>query len=504
MKLSLRFFYTIIALSYPDAVLKLEAKGMPAFSSHGIITDNMNPVGGVLYIDLLPEVEKPPAAGISAVTTRRREGLFDGCNLIVVPDGVSLADIAQLVANTFMRYLEWADSIYEAIAQNADLQTIVDLTATVINNPIYIADASFKMLADWGGVFGEINPTWRYQEKYRYLPYNVMLNLAESGELDRLRKRDGAWLVEHSAGFEALPYISKAIRKDGVFYGNFFIIGLYSRLNDCDIELADYLGTVLSTAFRGNLNYLETSALFHNHFLEDVIEGTLIDERILVDQLRILGWTLKGDYVVALFDTTQDSEGVRQHIMAMLTSKFVAQCLAYHGRSFAIINDYLIRKSQVLEYLRHLAKSYNRNVAVSERFIDFTDGSKFFRQADFALSQAGRRGMRGSLLMYDDVFLDHLDSVVGEAIPVFVPAVLLKEHDEKHNTEYCQTLLTWLANDRNIVRAAEKLYVHRNTLGNRLSRIEDITGVDLDDFDVRTRMQLSLYHLARVPAKNEP
>lgn len=95
--------------------------------------------------------------------------------------------------------------------------------------------------------------------------------------------------------------------------------------------------------------------------------------------------------------------------------------------------------------------------------------------------------------------MDHLDSVVEEAFPVYVPAVLLKEHDEKHHTEYCRTLLVWLVNDRSIVRTAEELYLHRNTLSNRLSRIDEIINVDLDDFSTRVRMQLSLYRLDHDP-----
>ena len=122
-----------------------------------------------------------------------------------------------------------------------DLQAIIDLTAPILKNPIYFADTSFKMLASWGGELNEVSATWRYQEKYpRYQPYLVMQNLIDSGELKKIFNTPQAWLVEDSAGFPQLPFISKTISKEGIHYGNFFIIKFYNQLDACDLEIADY------------------------------------------------------------------------------------------------------------------------------------------------------------------------------------------------------------------------------------------------------------------------
>lgn len=502
MKLSLRFFYTKILDLHPEATIHVEGGKMPTFSSLGVITSGMTAASEVVYIDLLPPYEESvhreePAAGISVITTQSRSPRFIGCNLITLPDSADLAEIVQLVSTTLMRYLGWADSIYEAIAKNMDLQTIIDLTAPILENPIYIADSSFKMLAMWGGEFGEVNPTWRYQERYLYLPHDVMQNISESGELKRLHETPKAWLVEKSKGFTALPYISKAIRKDGVHYGNFFIIAFYSQLTDCDLELADYLGMVLSTALQGNLNYLETSTLYHNHFLEDVIEGTLTDERIVNDQLKALRWKMQGGYMVAVFNTTEDNDGIRQHMMAYITSEFAAECFAYQGSTVVIFNESPKRHRAITKQLNNLAKNFNRTAAVSERFVYFSHIDKYYNQARFALDIADALDARGSVLEYSKVFLSHLSEVTGGAIPTFAPAAALYEHDRAQGTEYCRTLLTWLINDRNTIHAAEELYVHRNTLKNRLERIKGLVEVDLDDFRVRIRMQLSLCDLRR-------
>lgn len=494
MQLSMRFFYTKIAETVPGANLLL-AGTMPAFSSSGIVTPGTTVSSDIIYIDLLPYDPRQLPAHASLVTTETRSDLFERCNMIVLPDGADLAAVADLISETFTHYFGWADKIYAAIAENRDLQTIIDLTAPIIDNPIYIADSSFKMLASWGGEFGEMNPTWRYQQKYRYLPYQVMQNLIDAGEVKRLYDTPEAWLVTNSSGFESLPFISKAIRRNGVHYGNFFIIALNRHLCACDIEIADYLGDVLSTALVGNLNYLQTSRFYHEHFLGDIVEGTLTNRQLISDQLKALGWELEGDYVLALFDTSQDNDAIRHHMMAFLTTGLDGKCLSYHGDVLAIMNRCGQRMSRIEARIGQVARDFNRTAAMSERFVDFAELGSHYQQARFALAEKSGPENAGRLFFYRDAFLDHLVTKLKDDLPIFAPVFLLRRHDESQGTEYCHTLYVWLVHERNTVHAAEALFIHRNTLKNRLERIQEIIAVDTDDIRVRLRLLLSLYEV---------
>jgi hypothetical protein len=491
----MRFFQTKIAERFPDATLTLASPRMPTFSASGILTPDMTPSEKIIYIDLLPCPKRDLPAHVSIITTEARADLYEHCNLIVLPDGTDLTIVVNLMSETFRRYFGWADAVHEAITQNQGLQVIVDLTASIVNNPLYIADSSFKMLASWSGEFAEVNPTWRYQQEYRYLPYQVMQALIDSGELDLIYNTPEAWLDDHSVGFPSLPFISKAIRKDGIHYGNLFIIALYNHLDHCDLEIADCLGTMFSSALCGNRNYLETSIFYHAHFLEDIIEGTLTDRQLMNDQLKTLHWGLEGDYLLALFDTSQDNDAIRHHMMALLSTDLNAQCLSYHGNVLAIFNGYRNHMDEISSRLRLVARDFSRKVATSERFIDFPQIGKYYLQVRFSLDIERSSNAAGRILSYHEVFLDHLVSELDSTIPVFASITLLERHDEEHGTEYCHTLHVWLAHERNTVKAASELYVHRNTLKNRLGHIQDIIGVDTDDFWVRERLLLSLHTL---------
>lgn len=73
----------------------------------------------------------------------------------------------------------------------------------------------------------------------------------------------------------------------------------------------------------------------------------------------------------------------------------------------------------------------------------------------------------------------------------------LLDYDRANNAELIRTLDALFAARGSPKEAASLLHVHRNTVLYRLDRVREITGYDLDDANVRLRLQLALHvHLA--------
>jgi DNA-binding PucR family transcriptional regulator len=72
-------------------------------------------------------------------------------------------------------------------------------------------------------------------------------------------------------------------------------------------------------------------------------------------------------------------------------------------------------------------------------------------------------------------------------------------YDQEHNTALLATLEEFLLRRGNISATSEALYIHPNTLRQRLRRISDLTGIDLgrDDWLV-VEVALKLLKLQRV------
>lgn len=63
------------------------------------------------------------------------------------------------------------------------------------------------------------------------------------------------------------------------------------------------------------------------------------------------------------------------------------------------------------------------------------------------------------------------------------------------NTEYYKTLYALIFHKYNTSHAANALFIHRTTLISRLTKIFEISNIDLDDYDTRLYLMISFYIL---------
>ena len=66
-----------------------------------------------------------------------------------------------------------------------------------------------------------------------------------------------------------------------------------------------------------------------------------------------------------------------------------------------------------------------------------------------------------------------------------------------------RTLEAYFERHGNLKKTANALYIHRNTLLYRLERIQDITGLDLNNPETRLALQLTL-RIHKMLGNNQP
>ena len=68
----------------------------------------------------------------------------------------------------------------------------------------------------------------------------------------------------------------------------------------------------------------------------------------------------------------------------------------------------------------------------------------------------------------------------------------LVEHDRERRSDLVRTLRAYFAAGANASEAADRMFLHRNSILYRLARIQDLTGLDLKDPGVALALQLGL------------
>ena len=68
----------------------------------------------------------------------------------------------------------------------------------------------------------------------------------------------------------------------------------------------------------------------------------------------------------------------------------------------------------------------------------------------------------------------------------------LVEHDRERRSDLVRTLRAYFAAGANASEAADRMFLHRNSMLYRLERIQKLTGLDLKDPDASLALRLGL------------
>jgi purine catabolism regulator len=124
-----------------------------------------------------------------------------------------------------------------------------------------------------------------------------------------------------------------------------------------------------------------------------------------------------------------------------------------------------------------------------------TDWPEVYQQAVQA-KQLGRRLGLGHLVEFSSLGIYQLLGQL-EDVPVartFAEQIIgpLADYDQQHRSALVETMNAYFNHHGNISQTAESLFIHRNTLLYRLDRIQELTGQDLEQADMRLAFHLAL------------
>ncbi len=146
--------------------------------------------------------------------------------------------------------------------------------------------------------------------------------------------------------------------------------------------------------------------------------------------------------------------------------------------------------------LAQFARDALVKIGISRQFSSSVQLEAARMQSMAALAQGNIDDPMFWLYRFDDYALNWLMRCGRGSYPpeYFCHSAILEllRYDEEHGSELVHTLSEFIESRYNATAAAQKLFVARSTLLNRLDRIVELVQIDLDDFDERMYLALSL------------
>ena len=197
-------------------------------------------------------------------------------------------------------------------------------------------------------------------------------------------------------------------------------------------------------------------------------------------------------------------EETLSHLQAFVAS-YAGICVARtaEGRYMAIgLSFQNPEKEAALTYdlqiqLTFLSEDAGLNIyAACDRFFSMDELSEAYSHCLNCLTLLDQVNARRGVCCYDDyAFIRMFSSCYSKERSFCQENTVLRkllEKDRSDQTHLVQTLRVFLAENCNITHAAERLFIHRHTMMNRIQMIRDLTGVNLDDYYQRIYLSISL------------
>jgi purine catabolism regulator len=302
-------------------------------------------------------------------------------------------------------------------------------------------------------------------------------------------------------------------------YGAILVAGDAAGLGPDRLEAIEYAATVAALRQVQTRAVAEADRRFQAVCLEELVTGHVADRTVLMERAAAFAWDLVTPRAVLLADVEAiggrpfsalagtAEEGAVRHRLAEAARRSLGAGAIVWERSdeiAALVGAGTAGLPEIGEALQAEAARHVPGIVVSVGIgrlaADPLELHRSFAEARRALSIGRWARGPGEVSAFDRLGLDRLlVSVPSSDAEAFCSDELgrLEAYDARHGTALVATLATFLAT-RNAALAARRLYLHYNTLKNRLARIEEIIGPYLDDPDRCLGLALAL-RLRRLP-----
>ncbi len=407
-------------------------------------------------------------------------------NCIVLEMGTVAA-----VYNALAQVKNYLDTFERLLSRLDNDQEMIDASGMYINCPFFYFDESYRVLAITRDVTFREDDEWRHMLEKGFLSPESALAMKESGDLDRLAAAQKP-VVYRSEIFPFTSIVSN-IMDEGCFVGRLNMLcirGDASPVTQCVCEiLSDHLKRNL---LRGRKT--RSGGALRGMLLE-LLRGTELSETLISDRLkRQSGWE-KGVFRVFCLDLDMARD---KQVGAYYTR--LLQGLGMGGQLMPLVFEEKLVvivhavDETVLETLMQKLEAYFEKQhlygGVSNSFRRLGALAGYYGQA-LAARELGRAQ---KLNHYGDYMLLRLLSYIPqERLDCLISPDIarLEEADARNALPLTETLKCYLANGCRLMRTADALFIHKNTLIYRLGRIRTILQNDLDDADTRLLLELS-------------
>lgn len=420
-----------------------------------------------------------------------------GFPIITLPWEVPFIEVTRAISERIVheryRLLQQSLHIHNTLTQlvlmGDNLDALAKALAELVQCSVTIEDTHFRLLAC--ATWGEIDQARQESILQRRTPPALLSELERRGILGKLRQSLHPMrippLPEQGLTFERIAAPIVAGRE---VHGYVWLIVKDRPISELDMIAIEHAATVAALILLKEKAVYETEQRLRSSLLDELLEGESDLRSELLERVRHFDHSLtQGQQILILH---QNNGGNLSNLSRWVEQKIREQhqpaLVVERGENLVL----LLEASQTEEGMR-LARAlweagkkegYLFSVGVGRAYREWERLSESYEEAQEAL-ETGPSLLGREVISFDTLgllyWLRHLPPGVREKNRFSQVVLTLADYDAQRGGELLKTLETYLDAGRNVQEAAKRLFLHRNTVRQRLSKIEALCHLTLND-----------------------
>lgn len=440
----------------------------------------------------------------------KRAALRADFPIFVLPENASLRNVQRVITSLLLdrqtqtteRGMELYRELSEMSLEGRGLEAMADMMATVTGKIVVVQDKRLDVRAMSVPAENDID-TEKLLEALRQRDNLPTL----------LRNRKAAARARQSYWQQVLPIenvgrlLSPIVSGDRA-RGYVSIVGLAGDLDLLDSLAAEHGAAACALEMAKAKAVSEAEKKLRGDFLEGLLAGTLPQKEIERLEGRLDHDTSQVHAVLTMTWDDPDPPSLRRletSINWLLSSHNRPALLhVYAGDHIALFQA--LRDGEDMSTAHELDRRLREHLQAEFGDVRLVSGMSgpamtlaewpSVHQEALQAMQLGQRLKFNHMVEFNSLGIYQLLSHIEHLAPVqtFTQQIVgpLADYDRRHRGSLVETIDAYFSHHANASQTAESLFIHRNTLLYRLERIQELTGQDINQSDMRLALHLAL------------
>lgn len=390
------------------------------------------------------------------------------------------------------------EEMFQILHAGYGVQSILDTARAALQNPLTMCTTSFSVIAV--SPKDDLHKSFEIYNEKSYLKKQSIEYMRKNRVIEQLFHSSGPIITSFDDDI-GTDYVFCSIRINRSAVGYLCLRCSVRPYTAEDLAFLTDVAKILSIEMQKDDFYNHRAGITYEYFMRDLVEQNITSPDFALHRMEQLGrppcpyfWIM----ILAFSDESVNKLNSQYYIDQLIGIFRGSICFNYKGNLVVLLNSrytdpfYKCDRHKFDHFLQ-LNRLY---AAVSYRYEEILNTHLHYRQALFLLRKIDRR-TGTDIIFYGEAYQHHLFSLIANQPllkAMLHPDILtLLRHDAEHNTDYIITLQSYFANNRNALKAANALHIHKSTFFYRIGKIHSLTGLDLEDETRLFAYELSFY-----------